>query len=427
MSKAITFFRNRQQETGQTYEFRVEGQARTYRVFVFSRKSLEEKVVQSRNLSKDGGGSIQPEIDKIRLAIQRSQGGAIAVIYEENRNRFLWAIPVTSQSEGAFDTIGILRPGHPSLNLEPLSASKGVVPFPAGAHALIPVDREAEESLRGFQDYLRYLPADLETLVLHAIRDPSLDTRVGLLEAVVRKDTTETSASKSWFLRLLPFLAKISWFKRPMPVWPAAAVLFGLLLTVNAILFYSILQSVNGSFVIPGMPRDHVTEGGEGGDGDEGSTTTVTPSQKIFALIAAARKSSNASLSALSQGHFSKVQTEGDLAKVLVPGEDGVVVARGLLKLEALRLDKAAAGDLFGGVNNPTQVNTFYQGRHLDARSRDMLAALACAAYGSPGLPKTQSAAAVPFADVGQGCKSFPLEKAAPGLDDLLKLVQGTK
>ncbi len=418
MSKAITFFRNRRQEAGHIYEFRIENHPQTYRFFVFSWKPLEEKLTKSRDLPKDSGGSVQPEADKIRAALLRGQGGVIAVIHGDNRSRFLWTIPVGSQSESAFGSVGILLPGHPSLKLEPLIEGKGSL-FPSGAHALIPVDKEAEESLRGFQDYLKHLPSDLETLVLHALRDPNLDTRVGLLEAIVRTEATEPSANKSLFLRLFPFLAKVPrfrrWFEKPMPVWPVVVVFLSLLLAVNASLSYSILQSVNGTFVIPGMPQRTI------GNEDD---STVGPSQKIFALIEASRKSSNPSLKILSQDHFTRVQKEEDLKTILVLGADGALVVRGLMKLEAIRLDKEAAGGLFGVPDNHTQVNKFYSDRKLDEKSRDMLAALACAAFGSPGLPETQSAAAVPFADGEQDCKGFPLDKVSPGLDELLKLVQ---
>jgi hypothetical protein len=423
MSKAITFFRNRRQETGQTYEFRIEEPPQTYRFFVFSRKPLEEKLVQTRNLSKEGGSSAKAEVEKIKAAIQRGPGGAIAMIYEENRDQYLWTIPVVSQPEVAFGAVGVLLPGDPALNLESLSDSKGILPFPPGAHALIPVDKEAEDSLRGFQNHLRYLSPDLEALVLHAIRDPSLDTRVSLLEAIVRKDMAESSTGKGWLLRLFPFLAKARWLRRPVSIWPLIAILFGLMLAANSFLLYSILLSMqqrsgNGAVTVPFIARHPEPPA---------PAASTTAGQKIFELIAAARKSPNPGLSALSKGHFSKVQKESDVKKILVPGENGALLARGLMKLEALRLDPTAAKDLLGSANNPTQVNNFYQGRDLEASSRELLAALACAGFGSPGLPSTQSAEAVPFADEGQDCKSFPLEKAVPGLDDLLKLVQETK
>jgi hypothetical protein len=416
MSKAITFFRNRQQDTGQAYEFRIEDPPRTYRLFVFSRKPLEEKLIQTRNLSKESGSSIQTEVDKIKSAIQRGPGGAIAVIYEENRNQYLWTIPVVSQSETAFGSVGVLLPGQPSLKLESLSDSKGSVPFPPGAHALIPVDKEAEDSLRGFQDHLRYLPSDLESLVLHAIRDPSLDTRVSLLEAIVRKGTGESSASANWLLRLFPFLAKVPWLRRSLSVWPLVAILCVLMLAVNSLLLYSILQSDKGSIVVPFIAGRK-----------EPPPASATPSQKIFELIEAVRKSSNPDLSALSQGHFSKVKKESDVKKILVPGEDGALLARGLMKLEAFRQDQDAGIALFNAASKPSAVNDFYESRDLDTKSREMLAALACAAFKSPELPKAPPAKAVPFADEGQGCKGFPLEKAVPELDDLLKLVQETK
>jgi hypothetical protein len=419
MSKAITFFRNRQQGKGQTYEFRIDVPPQTYRLFVFSRKPLEEKLTQTRDLSKGSGGSFQSETGKIESAIQRGAGGVIAVIYEDNQKRFLQTIPVVPQSEAAFGSVGVLLPGHPSLNLESLNDSKGIISFPPGAHALIPVDKEAEDSLRGFQNHLRYLPSDRESLVLHSVRDPSLDTRVSLLEAIVRKGTAESSANKNWLLRLFPFLAKVPWLGRSLPIWPLVAILCGLMLAVNSLLLYSILQSDNGSVVVPFITRQ---------EEPPSTSASTTPSQKIFELIEAVRKNPNRGLSALSQGHFSNVQNESDVTRVLAPGDAGELLARGLMKLEAFHENQNDGSDLFSTANNPSAVNKFYEKSNPDAKSREMLASLACAAFNSPELPATASAAAVPFAAKNQSCeKDFPLEKTVPGLDDLLKLVQETK
>src|SRR5215210_3199572 len=164
MSKAITFFRNRQQETGQTYEFEIEDSARRYQIFVYSRNALEETLVRSRQLR---GGSSKAEVDKIKQALLQSGGGVIASTYEENRERVLVIFPVASGGKATCGAFGLLLPGHPSLSLETLSEN-GIY-FPQGSQALVPVDKEAEDSLRGLQKYVGFLPPDLESLVFHAI------------------------------------------------------------------------------------------------------------------------------------------------------------------------------------------------------------------------------------------------------------------
>jgi hypothetical protein len=407
MNKQITFFWDRRQ-SGYTYDFPVEDGGRIYKFSVFSRKALDEKALPKR---KENKGSIEPQIENLRSML--SQGGVIALIYEENRAPFLRTIPVASQPESATSSVGLLLPGQPSLNLEALGDSKGVS-FPARAHALIPVDATAEKHLSDLQKQLRYLPADLEALVLHSIRDPSLEARVGLLEAINPKGLAGQQSGKSWILRGLPFLSKLPWFERSVPAWPVAMLLVLLLLVGNGMLSYSILESVNGSFVIPGLPRARATEG-------EGPAAS---GKKIFGLIDAVRaQETNPNLVALAVGHFAKVENEEDLEVVLRPGDEGELLVRGLLKLEAHRLEPSDA-TLFASANNPSAVNKFYKDRTLDQDSQDMLAALACAAFGTPGLPKTSTETAVLFAETDQRCESFPLDKASAGLDRLLEHIQ---
>jgi hypothetical protein len=414
MSKQITFFRDRLQTSGHTYKFEVDDGARILRFSVFSQKPLEEKLIKTRPLGKENKGDLQPEVNKIKSAIQQGEGGVIAIVYEENRNRYLWTIPVSPQSESAFGSVGILRPGHPSLDLEPLQPTKGVVPLPAGSHALIPVDLEAEKRLRGFQDHLGYLPADLESLVLHTLRHPSLEARVGLLEEMVRKNTVEPPSGKSWTHRIFPSLAESSSSGRSVSLWRVIAALLGLVLVFNTVVLYLILKTDNGSITVsPILPVNSTP------------AAAATPNQIIFALIQAVRgKSANQGMVALAQGHFAKVQKEGDLDSLLAPGDDGKLLVRGLMKLEAFRLNQSEGEKLFGNAENWTDLNNFYQGRELEAQSRNMLAALACAAFQSPGLEKTKKTGAVSFAESEKDCNSYPLDKALPGLDELLKRLQ---
>ena len=416
MSKQITFFWDRQQAAGHVYDFEIDDGSRRHRFSVFSRKPLDDKLVQKRSLPKDKG-NIQSEIDKIVLAMQRGQGGVITLVYDESSNRsFLRTIPVLSQTEAAVASVGILRPGHSSLSLDALNEPQGV-PFLAGAHALIPVDGDAERYLSDFKGYLGYLPADLQSLVLHAIRDPGLDIRVGLLEAIVRKDTGEPPADKSWAHRIFPFLAKTSRSGRSVSLWRVTAALLGLVLVFNTVVLYSILKTDNGSIAVPLTFPVNPTP-----------AAAATPNQMIFALIQTVRgKSANQGMAALAQGHFAKVQKEGDLESLLGPGDDGKLLVRGLMKLEAFRLNQGEGEKLFGDAKNWTDLNNFYQGRELEAQSRNMLAALACTAFQSPGLPATQRTQAVSFAEAGKDCTSYPFDKALPGLVELLKVVQAAK
>ncbi|HBL29424.1 MAG TPA: hypothetical protein DD490_21540 [Acidobacteria bacterium] len=412
MSKQITFFWDRRQ-AGHVYDFEIDDGARRQRFSVFSQKPLEEKLVKNRPLPKENKGDLQPEIERIK-AILQGQGGVISLVHDKGLNQVsLRTIPVATQAGAAIASVGILRPGHPSLALEALNEPQGA-PFPVGSHALIPVDPETETQLRGLKENLGHLPGDLESLALHAIREPSLESRVGLLEALNRKGGDDSPTGPKWLRRLLE---KTSWGGRPASLWPAVAALLGLVLVANTVVLYSILKTDNGSIVVPLMSA-----------GRTPPAAAATPGQKIFALTEAVRgKAEDARMKALAEGHFVSVQKEDEVERILTPGEEGVLLVRGLMKLEALRLNQEDAAGLFDSANNPTQVNNFYKGRALNARSRDLLAALACVAFGAPGLPKTSTADPVPFAEEGKDCTSYPLDKASPGLDDLLKLLQDTR
>lgn len=427
MSKAITFFRNRQQGTGQTYELEIQDSARAYQIYIYARKPLDEALVRTRQLR---GGSAKDEVDKIMQALQRGEGGVIASTYEQNSQRSLWIIPVVSGGKAAFGSFGLLRPGHPSLHLEPLNEKS--LYFPPGSHALIPIDKEAEEYLRGFQEYIGYLPPDLESLVLHAIRDPSLDTRMGRLEATVFEGRGKPAAAQSrrsgvaqpWFKKLL----------KPVPVWPAAAAVLGLMLAVNSILLYLHLNPSDDSAEATGESTEPGQEKNKLGPGirDILRIQTATPEQKVFEVIEAVHQrnkekgGSDPVFKTLSEGHFAKVRESADLPNVLVPSDDGKLLVVGFMKLEALRLDSTAESKLFGAANNPTTVSGFYTDQKLNPNgsSRDMLAALVCKVHTSPEVPKPNPAGAFRFSD--QSCDKIPIEKAASGLDELLKFVQKT-
>lgn len=408
MSKAITFFRNRQQGTGHTHELEIQDSARSYRIIIYSRKPLDEALVRTR------GGFFKAEVDRITQAL-RVEGGVIAWTYEHNQERVLAIRPVTPGGKAAFGSFGLLLPGLSSLHLE--SLSENGVYLPPGSHALVPVDKDAEEALRNFQESITFLPPDLESLVLHAIREPSLDTRMGRVEAAL----FEGKKAVTWQTGRVGMAGSgfKSWLKRPVQVWPVAAIVLGLMLATNSALLYSVL-TVHGSVVLP-------FQGGDTSSDTEGGTKAATPEQKISAVVDAVRgKNSDPRFNNLLRLHFSKVQKAEDVETVLAQQEDSRLLVRGLLKLEALRLDAGSVPrDFFDANNNLSQVNAFYQGRNLDEKDRKMLAALVCAAFDAPELPATLSVAAVRFAEEDQTCNDFSLKEAASGIDELLKVVQG--
>jgi len=401
MSDPITFFRKRQQDVGYTYAFDLQSSTRAYRVFVYSRQALKADLVQPRKLVE-----YKQEMRRIREAV--GSEGAIALTCEENRKRLFL---VVCTDDATFRSYGVLRPGSELSLEEELGEDRWLV-TPLGTHLLIPVDREAEEHLRNLKEYLAWLPPDLESLILHSIRKPSLDARIGEIEAKVFGDRKSVQTGK------LGERLK-SWFGRPAPLWPVFSTLLALMLVVNAVLLYSLLQHIDGTIVVPGG----FGMGSQAAGGSGSEQTTSTPAQEIFRLATAVRgKSSNPNLAALDQLHFSNLKKEGDVAPVFRATPEGKRLALGLMKLEALRLDSEGASGLFATADNWTEVKKFFRSHNLDSDARDMLAAVGCNAFDIPGLPATQKGTDPAFLFV-ESCEGSTLDKATPGLEDLTAFV----
>lgn len=68
-----------------------------------------------------------------------------------------------------------------------------------GEHLLLPVSPAAEERLFLLQDLLSAMGRDVEALILHTLRSPSLDTRLGRLEEALALDRSGASAAARWW------------------------------------------------------------------------------------------------------------------------------------------------------------------------------------------------------------------------------------
>lgn len=387
MNQPITFFRQRQKNADASYSFDFESPTRIYRVSVYATKPLEESLVRSRKID-----SYEIEIERILKAI--SPGGVLVLAYEEKGMRSFQVVPA-DKGDAAFSIYGALRPGSP-LTLEAVNINK-VLQTPLGTHLLIPVDREAEEHLRSFQDYLAWLPADLESLILYTIAKPSQEFRISQLEAKVLKSSAGTGAG-TWASRLR------GRFGRPVPLWPVALLLIVLMLGLNAYLFYFLHQRIDELAVSSPLPAP-------------------TAQQKIFDIAEALRGQRDENLSLLFKGHFSKLKNVGEVQKAMKKGKDRELLMLGLMKLEAFRLDSRASS-LIKSVDNSSGVKDFFKAKNLDDQPevRDRLASLACVAYGAPGFPQQGKSPALLFSD--RDCASLPLEKVADGLDQLTTFVK---
>lgn len=82
-----------------------------------------------------------------------------------------------------------------------LTGARNGVELRRGEHLLLPVSPAAEERLFQLQDLLSAMGRDVEALVLHTLRSPSLDTRLGRLEEALALDRSGASTAPWWSLR----------------------------------------------------------------------------------------------------------------------------------------------------------------------------------------------------------------------------------
>jgi hypothetical protein len=412
MSRPVTFFRPRE-AAGELEELDLNAPNGHYRLFLYSRKKLDLKRI-SRELP---AGALLRVMGEIREKIAgEGEGGVLVAIDDGAEQRRAAVFPLVASAEAAFGTFGVAPPGA-SMYVEP--ANGNWQQLPPGSHLFVPVDRPAEESLRRFQEDLAGLSRDLESLVLYAIRKPSLDTRVANLEAKAadRKDDREKSR---WSDFLLPFFIAV----------------LALIVGVNILLLYSLSLRIEGLSSHPSLSTDGA--GREPKIPNEGEITepenlssSLTESEQIAKLLEAVERhqTSNKAFEALHTGPFALgKETETEIASLLANTSSVRPLVIGLLKLEALRLRIAPRDLNFGARNNLTETKKVYAKLdqttlNADLRTRNLLAALACMAYKRPSLPQVGDVPAVDFAP-GRSCNDFPLATARPGLDDLTAFVQ---
>jgi hypothetical protein len=412
MNQPITFFRPRQTDNGTTYSFDLESSNRRYRVFVYSRATVDDSLIRDRKTDDYSA--------EIRRLLQAISPGVLVVTYEEEGQRNYQVTPA-GLSNAAFSICGLLRPGSP-LSVEKIDQER-FLRISLGAHLLIPVDREAEAHLLSLQDFLAWLPPDMEALILYAISKPSLEARISKLEAK-EKDGEPGRGLGGWLKAR---------FKRQVPIWPVALFLILLLLGLNTYLLYSLprkIQALSKSSASQSPGAGPGVHPATGASGIQAKKTSVSAAeQRIFDAAQALQDQQNQDndFKRLYDDHFSKLKEVGDVANNLKKKEDRELLMIGLMKLEALRLDRKAAAPLVAETADLRKLKDFYKGYLKDhPGAGDLLAVLGCEAYKVPGLPAQEfhEGASPVFKVKKKECAKLNLENAVPGLDQLISFVK---
>ena len=442
MSTPVTFFRQREQEQGETAFFEARTPKLVMGVYVYSRKPVESASLRDQDApSWDKYDEVIKDLRRI-VATQAGGGVIVEIAHHDGAERSTRVTAAPQGQQEAIDRVGLLRAGYPMV-LQPANAKwPDLTP---SSHLLVPVDREAQDQLMAFQEQLGFLPADLESLIVNSIRRPSLDVRMTRLESrVLGRQASEEEAAVGRSRRRLARLGR--WLRAPALHWLVAAVVLGALLTYNALRLRSLsammdaqteqLSALAARHQLPTPPRNQ--------DQKNTKPPVSAPSSAADLLSAlAAKKDSTASLQKLYKAHFAPYGENAlhPLAAHLFDRTpDNCVFLLGLIKLEAMKLatgrtDVPFSNEFFEKKDNRTEVKQVFQniGRQdleADPAALDLLAFLSCQlAFEQKPLPRlpdtrTYPRGTPPFPFYERvGCGTFDIKKAERGMNDLLGYV----
>lgn len=444
----VTFFRDRS-AGGETYRFDVGWQAHVRRFHVYSRRRLEGRKLKNRDAKgKDEANDVLSDL----RSLLADKGGIVAIVTEEREpqgSRRLNVFPVSAKGDDPPQNFGVLRPGYP-LVFEAVSEKE--IKLHPGSHVLVPVDAQAEEQLDGLRRHLAFLPADLEALVLNALRKPSLDSRLERLEAKVfpREAAGGGDGGRGWLrasaARLRSPLARAA-------VLGTLSVLL-LLLAGGGYLYWRHRQSQSGSLTSENPSETSptaVVDPATGAVSEPVTPERTAPSDDSAEtwrqLFAAAEQSRDPRIAKVYGQHFlpsgERLLVAGGLAQLL--GEKGQSDAKrdearqvmwGVVKLAAMRL--AGEQALPSGFLETTDPQPWTvskealrlldtQGLLAEPWANSLLAFLLCEAVDGtvPQIPATQNGADASFVlSTGSVCADASPATAVLGAAELTGFVQ---
>lgn len=404
----ITFFRDRRQSEGESYAFDLRAPKRSARLYIFSRKPLDAKLVESRE-ERDVDKAIEGTAQMVREA-----GGGIVIALRDSEGK-MKVVMRPGEPEASFERVGVLRPGYP-LTFENLNGKWQ--DLPRGSQVLVPIDPQAERVLQGFKEHIEWLPADMESMVWTALRRPSMDARLERLETrIFGKPATDeqTKAGLLWK----------EWFRKPAVLWGSVALLLALLLGLGGYRTYRFLSDRRAD----PEPAQKEEQGKE--RPAERKTDTAIPEvarriDRIFLSIKEKKRSALA-LTQLANAHRDEIEDMNaqDIEELFArgPSEDLDRVLLALIKLQVLKLDEGAPSTEFldepFGLN-PTKAalaRVDPQVLDNDSAARDLLASLSCQ------LRSASPESAPLLLETRGSCRDYPLKKALPGLEALPRFI----
>ncbi|HEX2835312.1 MAG TPA: hypothetical protein VHW00_20020 [Thermoanaerobaculia bacterium] len=428
-----TFFRNPSADTGDTYAFRLKAEEEEYRFFVYSRRRISSANFTDRETDRKEVQALQKDVTNIL----RSHGGGIMVlVWGAGLNQRVEVKTVNGTAIAAPSTCTILPPGRSPYPLK----IDGPQRIDAGAHLIVPIDQESETQLQSVLNLLKWFSPDFESLVLNAMRRPSLDVRINKVEREMFGRTSaeaQTEDSLRGWKRLKARGRRL--FTNPALYGWSAALLLLILLTVNAMLMRRFekrlpIDKTTAAIVV----KAPIKKAGV----HTAATNPPTLAARTRELLAAMRRRTKPDddLRILYETHFRSSDKAGikDAAIVQLfnatrPGDESTnrTFLIGLLKLQALQLKPILDNNNF--LRNPAMTGTVTAIRTADAWQKNetavaLMSAIACRlGYSNEGHPALLTDASRPpdfFLAQKMTCGDYNDQHILAGMEPLIKFAQ---
>jgi len=421
MNENATFFRNRDEDSGETYQLSLKTARGLQGFSVYCRRPLQSKWFSDRDLAQRDVAGFSKRLQEV--VATKGGGGIVVTVSGEDGRRTVEVKQIGGEMVAPASRFVMLAPGLPA-QFVPIAATRKL---PPGTHAIVPINADAEERLAGFVEQLPWLSPDFEALVLNAIRRPSLDVRLSNVEMRLFGQSVEEPSPRGWAqmkLRLRKALSK------PAPYAIASLILLTLLLAESGYLLWTLRSKINKGSAGASAGAATATDTGKTvPPNPQPGTSSDAPAQETLVtktreLLQELRKSRDAHIRSIYDTHFKAFDDQLTDEKIKSwfavqkppQGESGSrPLLWGIMKLQALALqptDKSfvAPSDAFTATMNIINKSD-------NTEAKQLAAALSCRL----GYSKRQYA--LPEAE----CDKLKDDDIKNGLTSLIKFVKNPK
>lgn len=450
MDPSVTFYHNRQEHEGSAYTLQIKALGEIWQMAIYTHRSLRkpqaEPLFPDLTDSQCFNEQFDSQIKDLQRVISQEGAGGWIVITVRKGEKDQFHIYPAGGGKPIPRNLVVLEPGY-SWQSRTFPVD-GKLELAQGSHVLIPVDETAQDHLISFLEHLRWYTPDLESLVIHALRRPTLDARVARLEQklgeAARQDPLRNPGAGRW--------AKTRWRLAAGAGWLGArggvlgTLLIVALLALNAGLLWEVRQRLpepeeraeakpeEGSEVNSEQTAESGAEGGEAVASAEQGNDVVSAEVKRLVQIVRDGGGGGPDFQTLWTTHFAEVpqirnvkQWTAEEARSMLRNE---YLAWGVIKAAVLASAATAEDTTFlNGWKEWTATKELLRNRALeeiDPEVRRLLGAIACmgevnTGFSQTGIKATKSGdrtfPALPFVDVS--CDDLTLDTALPGLQKL--------